>query len=94
MLVILAMASFIVAEPPARYNRQVRNLRVIEGTTAEVGRVCRLASRRADKWILACAIPSKKMCIVIWPKALPRDGPLWRHELAHCNGWPQSHPRF
>lgn len=42
---------------------------------------------KGPRSILACAIVGKKVCIVVWPKGKPRSGALWRHEMAHCNGW-------
>ncbi len=90
------MLSFLLAAslsgvqiPPARYDHPpAMRMQVIEGTNAQIQRVCRLASKyRGELEILACAIPGKTVCIMIWPKGKPRSGPLWRHERAHCNGW-------
>lgn len=78
-----------VQPPPARYDHAPRQrVQVLEGTKAEIQRVCRLASKyHGGRDILACTIPGKTVCIMVWPKGKPRSGALWRHERAHCNGW-------
>ncbi len=65
-----------------------KEVRVIEGTAVEVDRVCRKASKyRGDRQILACALPSKTICIIIFPRGVTRGGWLFKHEMAHCEGW-------
>lgn len=75
--------------PPAKYDYPPKQkLHVLEGTQSEIQRFCRKASRYGGPGhILACTIPGKKICIIIWPKGQPRSGDLWRHERAHCNGF-------
>jgi hypothetical protein len=87
-LILLASLSGVQL-PPAKFDHPPRQkMHVLEGTHSEIQRTCRVASKyRGEREILACAIPSKKFCIIIWPKGKPRSGDLWRHERAHCNGW-------
>jgi hypothetical protein len=47
----------------------------------------------------ACAdVISPRRCVLYLPprKSVPRKfyRALWRHEIAHCNGWPDDHPRI
>lgn len=78
-----------VEPPPAKYDHPPTvRVQVIEGTRAEIQRVCRKATRYSGPQnILACAMPTDTVCIIIWPKGQTRSGPLWRHERAHCSGW-------
>lgn len=56
----------------------------------------------ATKSSLGCAFPSSTSCriIIVDDAAMRADGRGWtyelmfRHERAHCNGWPQAHPNL
>ena len=78
-----------IQPPPARYDHAPTvRMQVIEGTKAQIQRVCRMASGyHGGRHILSCAIPSKGLCIIVWPRGMKRSGWLWKHERAHCNGW-------
>jgi hypothetical protein len=47
-------------------------------------------------WADSCSWTKGGTCYVV----IPSNGPVKslaayrRHEVAHCNGWPASHPRF
>jgi hypothetical protein len=79
-------------EPPAQYNHPYAgpvDERVMP--VAEVRTRCR--SVGASGRFVACAWVSNGICHII----LPNDEPVpvstyRRHEIAHCNGWPASHP--
>jgi hypothetical protein len=94
-MIALAFAGlFAVQEPPARFNYPARNVMVLEASPGEVNGLCRLASRyRGNANILACALPMKHVCLIIFPRGVSRTGLLYRHENAHCAGWPANHPR-
>lgn len=41
----------------------------------------------------ACTMVMKNgQCLILWLDGDPVGGVLWRHERAHCNGWPPEHP--
>lgn len=86
MLTFLLAALFPI---PPRYDYPPRvPVHVIEASRATVHRVCaKAAGYRGGNRILACAIPTKNRCTIIWPQGVPRSGHMWRHEMAHCNGW-------
>jgi hypothetical protein len=94
-MIALAFASLVaVQEPPARFDHPAKNVMVMEDSPGEVNRLCRLAARYRGKGnILACALTMKHVCVIIFPRGVTRTGPLYRHEQAHCNGWPATHPR-
>jgi hypothetical protein len=79
--------------PPARHDFSAPNAWVIERTPDQIHELC----DRNSPWEQgagACALylGKKKRCIILWPKGKQRSGLLWRHENAHCNGWPADHP--
>lgn len=64
------------------------DITIIQGSASEVHRVCGKASNyTGPDRILACALPSRDRCIIIWPEDRPASGWLWHHEMAHCHGW-------
>jgi hypothetical protein len=82
--------------PPKQYDRAATNVMVVNRTPAEIRSVCTV--REASPWpgggVGACTLyrGKNKPCIILWPRGVPKSGVLWRHERAHCNGWPSSHP--
>lgn len=91
---------FIVQEPPARYRGPYNGKLIVHRTDP---------ATVSDKCFggLACAymheLPGK--CTVWMPNvgsthprgqdiSISAFGQIMRHELAHCNGWPPSHPTF
>jgi hypothetical protein len=83
--------------PPSRYDHQpTEKVVIVSRTPAQIRQVCTL--KAASPWpgggVGACTLYTGKNnpCIVLWPKGTPRSGILWRHERAHCNGWPSNHP--
>lgn len=88
------MPTVQVLEPPARYLHRYHG-QVIEQVlpVAEVRKICRTKGLwQAD----ACSWEAKGKCFIVVPSNGPaRDVEAYkRHELAHCNGWPASHPRL
>jgi hypothetical protein len=97
-------AAFTVDPPPARYDRSHPDLVVIETAHNKVRSMCgRLLGHRnfeRSGRLHACASigDGRSPCIVVLPTAgeggiSKRDRQaLFRHERAHCNGWPGHHP--
>lgn len=85
------MPMLAVLEPPPHYVRPFHGP-VIERVLplAAAQRACARMGTHAD----ACAWVTGGKCYIV----IPRNGPARdlrayrRHELAHCNGWPASHP--
>lgn len=94
-MIALALASLLgVQMPPAWYDHPARNVQVIEQSAGRVNSLCRvLSGYRGTGRILACALPTKRRCIILFPRGASRTGRLYRHENAHCAGWPAHHPR-
>jgi hypothetical protein len=82
---------YFLLEPPKQFIHPFKGP-VIERvvSSADVERLC------GFRWSVgvSCSWVLKGACHIIRPK----DGPITdakairRHELAHCNGWPVSHP--
>ena len=94
-MIALALAWLVsVQAPPARFDHEATNVEVIERPDGEVNKLCRILSGyRGTARILACAMPTKRRCVIVFPKGVSRTGVLYRHEQAHCNGWPSHHPQ-
>jgi hypothetical protein len=77
-------------EPPARFDHKpsVRVV-VVPRTLAQINAIC----VKHDWGRAGSCTMAGSPCIIMWPKGQPRSGLLWRHELAHCNGWAPSHPK-
>jgi hypothetical protein len=82
-----------VLEPPPQYIHPFGGA-VIERVLplAEARALCRKQGAAAD----ACSWIKNSKCFVVIPKNGPVKSlaPYRRHEIAHCNGWPASHPKF
>ena len=105
VLVIDAVAIIVIAavisaniryrlelEPPGQYNHPYAG-RVDERVmpVAEVRALCRPVG--ASGRFVACAWVSNGICHIILPNDEPAPVATYRrHEIAHCNGWPASHP--
>jgi hypothetical protein len=93
LAVLLALFPSLAAAaqaPPESYDYPADNAWVIERSPEQIQELCGEQSPWAEG-VGACALPAKR-CIILWPKGKPRSGILWRHENAHCNGWPKDHP--
>lgn len=94
MLAIAFASLFAVQTPPARFDHPAKNVTVIEKSAGDVQNVCRILSGyRGTARILACAMKTKRACYIVFPRGVSRTGLLYRHENAHCAGWPKHHPR-
>ena len=80
-------------EPPARYSHPYDgpvDERVMP--LAEVRALC--ASVGASGPFVACAWVSDGVCYIVLPNNGRAPVSIYRrHEVAHCNGWPENHPR-
>lgn len=84
---LLLVASAWVMEPPERYDRPAHGVTIQHVGPAQVRRFC------GDPRALACAYRHARGCTIIAPHGTTRGSRLYRHERAHCNGWPGHHPR-
>lgn len=93
-MIAIALAGLLsVQSPPARFDYPAKNVEVVERSAGEVNKLCRILSGyRGRSRILACALPRKNRCLILFPRGASRTGVLYRHEQAHCNGWPGHHP--
>jgi len=82
--------------PPAEYDHEYKGLLAIEEVPdiETLLRTCRLPQR----WALGCAMYSATSChVYLVPEAVMKQYGWWRevmlrHEIGHCNGWPNDHP--
>lgn len=91
-IAMLLATSASASNPPARYAHHYSG-RLIEhsGTSIEVARAC---ARIGFKNRMGCSTGDVSGACTIWYVNDPRvAGGVRRHEIAHCNGWPASHPR-
>jgi hypothetical protein len=90
--IVHACPAFAGVVPPKVYDHPAPNAWIIERTPAQIREIC----DRYSPWkeVAACALYAgrNKRCIILWPRGRKRAGLLWRHEHAHCNGWPAYHP--
>lgn len=93
-MIALALAGALsVQPPPGRFDFPALHIEVVERPADEVDALCRaLSGYRGTRVILACALPRKARCVVLFPAGVSRTSVLFRHEQAHCNGWPGTHP--
>jgi hypothetical protein len=92
--------------PPAQFDHKPR-IKVIERQADywSVDQVCRshMGARfaqagRSNGRFEACAIQAKQSCTIVIPKIdgqnidTETQSRLRRHEIGHCNGWPNDHP--
>lgn len=82
--------------PPKPYDHSAANAVVVSRDPAQIRALCTV--KEASPWpgggVGACTLyrGKDKPCIILWPRGVPKSGVLWRHERAHCNGWPRNHP--
>ena len=100
VIVVAAVVAFFVSrvrylselEPPARYNHPYHgpvDERVMP--VAEVRTLC--TSVGASGRFVACAWVSDGVCHIVLPNDERAPVSTYRrHEIAHCNGWPENHP--
>lgn len=75
-----------IQPPPARYDKPVVNLSVQYASKSQIKRFC------GNPFALGCAYAHSKGCTIIVPPGTGKGSMLYRHERAHCNGWPENHP--
>jgi hypothetical protein len=94
VIVINARVTYrLELEPPAQYNHPYAR-RVDERVmpVAEVRTLCR--SVGASGRFVACAWVSNGTCHIVLPSDERAPVSTYRrHEIAHCNGWPENHPQ-
>jgi len=79
----------LIMEPPPEY------VHPFAGTVIE-RRMSKLEARALcalhGMWAPACSWFTERECIIVIPQGWADSAAIKRHELAHCNGWPASHP--
>jgi hypothetical protein len=55
-------------------------------STSQIKRFC------GDTLARGCAYAHSKGCTIIVPPGTGTGSMLYRHEVAHCNGWAKHHP--
>lgn len=81
-------------EPPARYMHEYKgNLTVYTVSEGEAHRVCSQLFGESPTTFYpnmrGCANGDAQQCTVVVTANKPH---VFRHEVAHCNGWPADHP--
>jgi hypothetical protein len=87
-----ALRQDIKLEPPAQYNHPYAGP-VVERVMplAEVRALC--TSQGASPRSVACSWVNDGTCYMVLPSDEQAPVSTYRrHETAHCNGWPASHP--
>lgn len=86
--------------PPAIYDHDYRGpLRVLQGSLQELEDTCHLGfGIITSMTALGCSWWAGDVCIVVLPIVGGQITPalryaVWKHERAHCLGWPKDHPR-
>ena len=89
-----------ILPPPAIYDHAYKGrLTVQQGTMAQVEHYCHTTHGIVSPYqALGCSKVGEQSCFLMIPRV---GGPVTgsiqaqirRHEIAHCNGWPASHPR-
>ena len=80
-----AVAAWLVLQPPARFDYPNDTMTVLRRDTAEIIDIC-------GRTNVACAYFHDGRCFIVIPHKAPESGMIYRHERAHCNGWPRHHP--
>jgi hypothetical protein len=75
-----------IQPPPARYDKPAFNVSVQYASKSQIKRYC------GNPFALGCAYAHSKGCTIIVPLDTGTGSMLYRHERAHCNGWPKNHP--
>jgi hypothetical protein len=94
----LTLTADKVSQPPPQYAGPYRGkLTVVVLPQAEATARCR-AMGAASLTVRACAWRRPGQCIVVLPRIAGDITPaiqaaVRRHELGHCNGWPNDHRR-
>jgi hypothetical protein len=87
-------------EPPPSYLcNYTGNLKIIPIPADKIEQECLnlpgVSPLVASTGFMACthiAEPKREWCTIRVPEGLPLNSTMFRHELAHCCGWPSFHP--
>jgi len=75
-----------IQPPPARYDQPASNVSVQYASRSQIKRFC------GDSFARGCAYAHSDGCTLIVPPGTGKGSKLYRHEMAHCNGWDKHHP--
>lgn len=86
--------------PPAKYDYPATNMEVVYDTPLFVSAMCGRVDAEACVKVELDDDGNVKLddngnipsCIIVLPYSADEDSILYRHEQAHCNGWPADHP--
>ena len=95
-----ALAKSRVLLPPAQYDRPAVNVTVIELPASQVHDKCVALGAPAyirvpgDSTIEGCSVALDRLIVVPTPDSVgwSKYACIWRHEVAHINGWAHDHP--
>jgi len=85
MLSATAAQAVYIQSPPKSYGTSTHNLSIQYASTSQIRRFC--GHPRA----LGCAYAHSKGCTIIVPPGTSKASMLYKHEVAHCNGWSKHH---
>ena len=77
--------------PPKRYDRPHPDMTVLRLAPDMVTRLCAETMNLYNAAACALIGDGEKPCVVLLPIGAPKW--FYRHERAHCVGWPADHPR-
>jgi hypothetical protein len=80
-----AEAGVYIQPPPSSYGTSTHNLSIQYASTSQIRRYC--GHPRA----MGCAYAHSRGCTIIIPHGTSAGSMLYRHEVAHCNGWSKHH---
>ena len=72
--------------PPTGYDKPALDVSVQYASKSQISRFC------GDSHARGCAYAHSDGCTIIVPPGTDEGSKLYRHEMAHCNGWAEDHP--
>lgn len=87
---------FYSTEPPTRFLCNYQgDLKIVPTAPERMTAVCTgLDGSTLSEEVYACSTfdDLRTWCSIYVPTGLPLNSTMFRHELAHCCGWPVNHP--
>lgn len=90
MLATPVRAERVASTPPHRFDHRYRRRPVVVTVPADSTGVCRNLGADGE----ACSWVRRGICRIVLPTGLTarERASIIRHEVGHCNGWPEDHP--
>lgn len=93
LLVLLAGCLRFVRAPPERYDYPFPGEVVVRQlSAADAEQACRFSQIIPGREGAGCMWREGPRCVVVISASTPNYAATLRHEVAHCNGWPEDHP--